>query len=306
MTRADRSLKRRTGAIRRSGRLAAALVVALGLLGTGAFTASPASATDVRVLHWNIKGGCSDFNTTPYPGACGNVDVANYLSFLVAVSPIQPWSISLNEVCAPQFMAFAAALGDIGYHWVWVPTNYNVNPNCGVHGNAMFQRGVVMSGSLSDRAYSTQNLHDEDVRHITCNFINTVYLGVRENCVSHLAPKVGGEGPTQVQDNEAAYYAAIWHPTIATTVGLDRNTECGRPGVSCGGWPFNWDSDFRTVDPLYRSTFRAGAPIYELDWMFGSKAGISGANDASAACNVGDGTGNYHSDHCIIVGDFVS
>lgn len=105
-------------------------------------TPARADAVEAPIFHWNMKGGCTDSTHLTYPGACGSENRAYWLAWLLGASSWTPWTITLNEVCAPQFMRLAQLFGDRGYTATWSETNPDTGSACVKHGNAIFQLGT--------------------------------------------------------------------------------------------------------------------------------------------------------------------
>ena len=79
-------------------------------------TPARADAVEAPIFHWNMKGGCKESTHLTYPGACGSENRAYWLAWLLGASSWTPWTITLNEVCAPQFMRLAVVVGVSGSH----------------------------------------------------------------------------------------------------------------------------------------------------------------------------------------------
>lgn len=290
--------------------VSAASIVAV----VGGVTAPEASATDVPVLHWNIKGGCTDSapgNT--WPGACGQYYKVDILALSIGAMSNRPWTITLNEMCVGQYVQLAGHLGPLGYSPSWDVTNPSTGSACGQHGNAMFQLGPVepesqmeMQSFAFQRKISAANpVYEGDKRSLMCRQSNT-WIGPVVGCVTHLTYRNSYDGATTYyQDFQANAWSNTWYGDSPRTVGADRNTACGAAGASCHGYNYVWSTDYKDVDHnLWRKTFRPGNSQSKLDWIYGSYEGFSAQNDANVNCNIVY-NGAYLSDHCIVSGDFV-
>ncbi|MGB6059993.1 MAG: hypothetical protein WBF71_17185 [Microthrixaceae bacterium] len=270
-------------------------VVVGATVGAGLMAALPAtaSATDIPVYHWNMKGGCPDVGGNPVDdGNCGGLEAANHLINRVINASSRPWHITLNEVCTPQFTQMKAYLQTVGYSGVFTVTNPSTN--CGEHGNAVFTLGVPAVAKSWNLPSQTG---EPDIRKITCLPMATL-LGNRKVCVSHLTN--GNSGNRYNQDLGAADKATNWNSSYPTIAGLDRNSTAQE---------YAWNASYKEIDNTGKGTSKSYETVRgKIDWVYGSFNGNAQNTAASVECALGGMSivpGRYLSDHCLIKGKFI-
>lgn len=291
----------------------ALLTITLALaasLAVAAVAPEEADAYYVNTWTWNIYGTCSG------SGNCGSTRWAekpeNVLGFMIAGAADRPWTVSLSEVCALQYLAIAQKLIPLGYDGVFAKSNgtpgnpspipgHPFNPvNCGTgnaqngkFGNATFFLGV--KANPEDVHYFAADLQvpGDDVRNIVCVQVNT-FGGLRQECSTHLDPNSNPASPgtKQVnQDNTAAFIAGSLANSALTTLGGDRNM------TTWGNWSSLGFIEIDVQSPKQR-THSISSLSNKLDWIW------AGPGHAASGTQRYCPPSTHYSDHCMLFGGF--
>jgi len=248
------------------------LVGSLFAVGDLFSVSSPAAASTPAPVHqYNL---CSNTCRSQTPN-----DPADLVIYQVGTSNPRPWSVTLNEVCSPEYLKLLNALDSYGYSPVRTVT-VSVGGTCNQYGNAMFVLGnPILTKDEFPLSSSTE------LRKLTCQRVEL--FGAYVFCVSHTAP-----------DQASAHSAQILY-IMNGNYGARRRMFGGDLNLVPGDLPAGWYNGYSEVDPASRRTYTAISPLVKIDYAFLQRTAPASHYTGPPYCDPS------FSDHCYLVGAFL-
>lgn len=259
------------------------------------------------------------FGMVPPAGAAGasahvvqhNVQGTATSALLSRVQSYHPLGVTMQEVCAPQYLNAAATLGNLGYY-VYAHRVILASSGAGVCPSGVAVYNVVATfgsvvGVFSD-AFMEQHALDVGgsvVSHWNVRGYACIQSGFGFNawvvCSSHFSSRgqlQAGRVVAEVQAQEMHNWLTFWFSSIVRIFGVDFNR---RPCQGSGTFgPYDYYQHYYEADETYggpSSSCGDNRPTYgtrKIDYVWVSKGGMTaGAASAFRNCSTG-------SDHCLL------